>query len=272
MNSPDDKNNSYKSVIPHLQELKNRISKCLLFIFIIFLILFPFADQIYNIIAEPLITKLPQDSNMIAIDVASPFFIPFKLVLFLSIFITIPYLLYHMWRFIAPGLYDHERKLVLPILISSSLLFYLGAAFAYFVVFPLIFAFFISIAPEGIAVMTDIGRYLDFVVTLFFAFGFAFEVPIITIILVMTNATTKENLIKKRPYVIVGAFILGMLLTPPDVISQVLLAIPIWILYELGIFFSTFVSKPKQLEVDEELVDDVSTSSKKDIIDKKDGE
>ena len=265
MNSIEEKNSSFKSVIPHLQELKNRISKCLLFILIIFLVLFPFADEIYNIIAEPLITKLPQDSNMIAIDVASPFFIPFKLVLFLSIFITIPYLLYHMWRFIAPGLYDHEKKLVLPILISSSLLFYLGAAFAYFIVFPLIFAFFISIAPEGIAVMTDIGRYLDFVVTLFFAFGFAFEVPIITIILVMTNASTKENLIKKRPYVIVGAFIIGMLLTPPDVISQILLAVPIWILYELGIFFSTFVSSSKKVAITEELVDDISNTSNKNM-------
>ena len=195
---------------------------------------------------------------MIAIDVASPFFIPFKLVLILSIFLTIPYILYHLWKFVAPGLYEHEKKLVFPVLLSSSILFYLGAAFAYFVVFPLIFAFFVSIAPEGIAVMTDIGRYLDFVVTLFFAFGFAFEVPIVTILLVLTNVTTKESLIKKRPYVIVGAFIIGMLLTPPDIISQTLLAVPIWILYELGIFFSGFIKNKKSDDNKDELVDDLS--------------
>ena len=182
---------------------------------------------------------------MIAIDVASPFFIPFKLVMILAVFISIPYLLYHLWMFTAPGLYEKEKKLVLPILISSSLLFYLGAAFAYFVVFPLIFAFFISIAPEGISVMTDISRYLDFVITLFFAFGFAFEVPVITVILVLTNVSTPKSLSKKRPYVIVGAFIIGMLLTPPDVISQTLLAIPIWLLFELGIIFAKVIIKDK---------------------------
>ena len=241
MSSQTDNDNSFKSYIPHLKELKTRISKTLFFIFVIFLILFPFSDEIYTKLAAPLIASLPSGSNMIAIDVASPFFIPFKLVLILSIFLTIPYILYHLWKFVAPGLYEHEKKLVFPVLLSSSILFYLGAAFAYFVVFPLIFAFFVSIAPEGIAVMTDIGRYLDFVVTLFFAFGFAFEVPIVTILLVLTNVTTKESLIKKRPYVIVGAFIIGMLLTPPDIISQTLLAVPIWILYELGIFFSGFI-------------------------------
>tara|TARA_B100000427_G_scaffold325123_1_gene331443 strand:+ start:2734 stop:3543 length:810 start_codon:yes stop_codon:yes gene_type:complete len=258
MNSEKTNDNSFKSYIPHLKELKSRISKILFFILVIFIILFPFADEIYTRLAAPLIASLPSDSNMIAIDVASPFFIPFKLVLILSIFITIPFILYHLWRFIAPGLYEHEKKLIFPIILSSSILFYLGAAFAYFVVFPLIFAFFVSIAPEGIAVMTDIGRYLDFVVTLFFAFGFAFEVPIITIMLVYTNATTKERLIKKRPYVVVGAFIIGMLLTPPDVISQTLLAVPIWILYELGIFFSRFVNPKEHSEAKDELVDDLS--------------
>tara|TARA_B100000927_G_C16405823_1_gene445252 strand:- start:425 stop:1036 length:612 start_codon:yes stop_codon:yes gene_type:complete len=196
---------------------------------------------------------------MIAIDVASPFFIPFKLVMILSVFISIPYLLYHIWMFTAPGLYDKEKKLVLPILISSSLLFYLGAAFAYFVVFPLLFAFFISIAPTGIAVMTDIGRYLDFVITLFFAFGFAFEVPIITILLVITNVSTTQSLSKKRPYVIVGAFVVGMLLTPPDVVSQTLLAIPIWILYELGILFSKIISKNRKVS-SEVIYDDINSN------------
>jgi len=231
-----------------------------LLVFVIFLILFPFSDTIYTQLAAPLISKLPEGSNMIAIDVASPFFIPFKLVMILSIFISIPYLLYHLWMFTAPGLYDKEKKLVLPILVSSSILFYLGAAFAYFVVFPLIFSFFISIAPEGIAVMTDISRYLDFVITLFFAFGFAFEVPVITIILVITNVSTTKSLSEKRPYVIVGAFIVGMLLTPPDVISQTLLAIPIWILYEIGIFFSKIISRNK-MESNESIVDNINSNN-----------
>ena len=236
---------AYKSLVPHFKELKTSISKSLLCVLVFFLILFPFSDIIYNQLAEPLISRLPEGSSMIAIDVASPFFIPFKLVMILSIFISIPYLLYHLWMFTAPGLYDKEKKLVLPILISSSLLFYLGAAFAYFVVFPLIFAFFISIAPEGISVMTDISRYLDFVITLFFAFGFAFEVPVITVILVLTNVSTPKSLSSKRPYVIVGAFVIGMLLTPPDVISQTLLAIPIWLLFEIGIIFAKVITKDK---------------------------
>ena len=252
--------NSFNSLIPHLKELRTRLLKSLIFVLIIFLVLFPFADSIYNQLAEPLLDKLPVGSNMIAIDVASPFFIPFKLVLILSIFISIPYLLFHLWTFTAPGLYEKEKKLVLPILISSSLLFYLGAAFAYFVVFPLLFGFFISLAPEGISVMTDIGRYLDFVITLFFAFGLAFEVPIVTIILVATNVSTPKSLAAKRPYVIVGAFIVGMLLTPPDVISQTLLAIPIWILYELGIFFSKFISSTSKMS-DDVIYDNINDKS-----------
>ena len=258
MSKNSDADNSYNSLVPHFQELKSRLSKSLAFILVIFLLLFPFSDTIYNQLADPLIRNLPQNSSMIAIDVASPFFIPFKLVMILSVFISRPYLLYHIWMFTAPGLYDKEKKLVLPILISSSLLFYLGAAFAYFVVFPLLFSFFISIAPSGIAVMTDIGRYLDFVITLFFAFGFAFEVPIITILLVITNVSTTKSLSKKRPYVIVGAFVVGMLLTPPDVVSQTLLAIPIWILYELGILFSKIISKNRHVS-NEVIYDDIKS-------------
>jgi sec-independent protein translocase protein TatC len=260
MTSKDDSENSFKSIVPHFKELKTRLSKSLLFVFVIFIFLFPFSDTIYTQLAAPLISKLPEGSNMIAIDVASPFFIPFKLVMILSIFISIPYLLYHLWMFTAPGLYEKEKKLVLPILVSSSILFYLGAAFAYFVVFPLIFSFFISIAPEGISIMTDISRYLDFVITLFFAFGFAFEVPVVTIILVITNISTTKSLSEKRPYVIVGAFIVGMLLTPPDVISQTLLAIPIWLLYEIGIFFSKIISRNK-IENDESIVDDINSDN-----------
>tara|TARA_Y100001947_G_C10268249_1_gene273089 strand:- start:12 stop:809 length:798 start_codon:yes stop_codon:yes gene_type:complete len=260
MVSNNETESSFKSLVPHFQELKTRLTKSLIFITIIFLFLFPFSDSIYNQLADPLIRNLPESSTMIAIDVASPFFIPFKLVMILSIFISIPYLLYHLWMFTAPGLYEKEKKLVLPILVSSSLLFYLGAAFAYFVVFPLLFSFFIAIAPDGISIMTDIGRYLDFVITLFFAFGFAFEVPIITILLVITNVSTTQSLSRKRPYVIVGAFIVGMLLTPPDVVSQTLLAIPIWLLYELGIFFSRIISKNKEVS-DEVLIDDLDKNN-----------
>ena len=262
MDSKDEINNSFKSLVPHFQELKSRISKCLLFVLVFFIILFPFSDVIYTQLAEPLISKLPEGSNMIAIDVASPFFIPFKLVMILSVFISIPYLLYHLWMFTAPGLYEKEKKLVLPILVSSSILFYLGAAFAYFVVFPLIFAFFISIAPEGIAVMTDISRYLDFVITLFFAFGFAFEVPVITVLLVLTNVSTPTSLSKKRPYVIVGAFVIGMLLTPPDIISQTLLAIPIWFLFEVGIIFARILTKNRSSS-DVVLYDDIANKDNK---------
>jgi len=195
---------------------------------------------------------------MIAIDVASPFLIPFKLVIYLSIFIVIPYILYHLWSFIAPGLYSHEKKLIFPLIVSSSILFYLGAAFAYFVVFPLIFVFFIGIAPTDVAVMTDIGRYLDFVIALFFAFGFSFEVPIITVLLITSGITTKDKLISKRPYIIVGAFTLGMLLTPPDVISQILLALPMWLLYELGLYSSKFFKISKTSNETEEVYNDIA--------------
>jgi sec-independent protein translocase protein TatC len=224
----------------------------------IFILLIPFSGNIYNVLSIPLLNALPQGSEMIAIDVASPFLIPFKLVIYLSIFIVIPYILYHLWSFIAPGLYSHEKRLIFPLIISSSILFYLGAAFAYFVVFPLIFVFFIGIAPTDVAVMTDIGRYLDFVIALFFAFGFSFEVPIITVLLITSGITTKEKLVSKRPYIIVGAFTLGMLLTPPDVISQVLLALPMWLLYELGLYSSKFFKIRKTSNETEEVYNDIA--------------
>jgi len=195
---------------------------------------------------------------MIAIDVASPFLIPFKLVIYLSIFITIPYILYHLWSFIAPGLYSHEKRLIFPLILSSSFLFYLGASFAYFIVFPLIFVFFIGIAPTDVAIMTDIGRYLDFVIALFFAFGFSFEVPIITVLLITSGITTREKLASKRPYIIVGAFTIGMLLTPPDVISQILLALPMWLLYELGLYFSKYFKVRKAAKKDDEVYNDIA--------------
>jgi sec-independent protein translocase protein TatC len=191
---------------------------------------------------------MPAGSSMVAIDVASPFLTPFKLVFVLSIVLAIPIILYHVWGFIAPGLYTHEKRLALPIIVSSSILFYVGMTFAYFVVFPLMFAFFTRVAPEGVAVMTDIGRYLDFVMKIFIAFGVAFEVPIITFVLVKLGITTSDQMAAKRPYVIVGAFVIGMLLTPPDIISQFLLAIPVWLLFELGLLMSRLMINNKSTD------------------------
>lgn len=233
--------------ISHLIELRNRLLKVVLSVLIVFLGLASYANEIYSFLAGPLLAHLPENSTMIAIDVASPFFTPFKLALVLSIFIAVPFILYQFWAFVAPGLYKNERRMILPLLIASTFLFYLGVAFAYFVVFPLVFGFLTAAAPDGVAVMTDITKYLDFVLTLFFAFGLAFEVPIFTIVLVWTGLITPKALAEKRPYVIVGAFIIGMFLTPPDAISQTLLAIPMWLLFELGLLFSRlFVRKTAQ--------------------------
>jgi sec-independent protein translocase protein TatC len=225
-------------LIYHLIELRDRLLRVVLVVAVVFLALMPFANTLFSILSGPLMAHMPENSSMIAIEVASPFLIPFKLTLVLALFIAMPVVLYQMWAFVAPGLYRHERRLVLPLLVSSTLLFYAGAAFAYFVVFPLVFAFFTSTAPEGVSVMTDISRYLDFVLTLFFAFGAAFEVPVLTVLLVWTGMVDQDGLRKKRPYIIVGAFVVGMLLTPPDVISQTLLAVPVWLLFEAGVFFS----------------------------------
>lgn len=229
-----------QSFISHLIELRDRLLRSIVGVLIIFIALFPFANFLYSFLSGPLTRHLPEGSSMIAIEVASPLLIPLKLVLLLSVVIAVPWLLYQAWAFIAPGLYRHERQLVTPILISSTLLFYLGMVFAYFVVFPLVFSFFTSTAPDGVAVMTDIGKYLDFVILLFLAFGLAFEVPIVTVVLVKMDITTPQALALKRPYVIVGAFVVGMFLTPPDIISQILLALPVWLLFELGLFFSRF--------------------------------
>ena len=230
-------------LIDHLIELRTRILHSIFSILVIFLPLFYFANDIYAYISEPLRAFLPEGTTMIATEVASPFLTPFKLTLVLSIFVAMPYILHQLWSFIAPGLYSSEKKIAMPLLTSSILLFYAGIAFAFYIVFPLIFSFFTSAAPEGVTIMTDINRYLDFVLKLFFAFGLAFEIPIATLLLVWTGATTVDNLKKKRPYVIVGCFVFGMLLTPPDVISQILLAIPMWLLYEAGIVFSRFIQK-----------------------------
>jgi sec-independent protein translocase protein TatC len=230
--------------VEHLVELRDRLLRVVLAVLAFLVVLFPFANDLYAVLAEPLLRHLPEGTSMIATQVASPFLTPFKLTLVLSIFLAMPVVLYQVWSFVAPGLYKHERRLVFPLMITSSLLFYLGMAFAYFVVFPLMFAFFQAVAPEGVAIMTDITAYLDFVLKIFFAFGLAFEVPIATILLVWTGFTTPAALTSKRPYIIVGAFVFGMMLTPPDIISQTLLALPMWLLFELGILFSKiYVSK-----------------------------
>jgi sec-independent protein translocase protein TatC len=244
--SGTDKVDTEQPFISHLVELRDRLLRVILVVAVVFVALIPFANTLFSKLSGPLMAHMPSDSSMIAIEVASPFLIPFKLTLFIAVFISIPFILYQVWSFIAPGLYRHERRLAMPLLVSSTLLFYAGAAFAYFVVFPLVFAFFTSAAPEGVSVMTDISRYLDFVLTLFFAFGAAFEVPIVTVLLVWTGMSTQQSLRQKRPYIIVGAFVIGMVLTPPDVISQTLLAIPMWLLFELGVFFSGWFIRHKE--------------------------
>ncbi|MET0051031.1 MAG: twin-arginine translocase subunit TatC [Candidatus Thiodiazotropha sp.] len=233
-------------LVSHLIELRDRVLRMVLAVLIVFAVLFPFANDLYSAIAGPMREALPEGSTMISTKPIDPFLIPFKLSLQLAIFIAVPFILYQFWAFVAPGLYRHEKRLVMPLLISSTFLFYLGMAFAYFVVFPLVFSFLASTAPEGVEVATDMGSYLDFVMTLFFAFGVAFEVPIATIILVWLGITTPEKLRSKRPYIIVGAFIVGMLLTPPDIISQTLLALPMWCLFELGVIFSKGFVRDKE--------------------------
>jgi sec-independent protein translocase protein TatC len=227
-----------QTFISHLIELRNRLLKVIACVLFVFLGLTFYANQIYSYIAGPLLKHMPANSTMIAIDVASPFLTPFKLALIVAIFISIPVILYQFWAFVAPGLYKHERRLILPLLIASSVLFYAGVAFAYYAVFPLVFAFLTATAPVGVTVMTDITKYLDFALTMFFAFGICFEVPIFTIVMVWTGLVTPKQLAEQRPYVIVGAFIIGMFLTPPDAVSQTMLAIPMWLLFEIGLLFS----------------------------------
>lgn len=227
-------------LISHLIELRKRLLNCIIAVIGIFLCLVYFSNDIYQLVSAPLIAQLPAGASMIATDVASPFFTPIKLTIIVSVFLAVPVILYQVWAFIAPALYRHERKLVMPLLFSSSFLFYTGMAFAYFIVFPLAFGFFAKTAPHGVLIATDINNYLDFVMALFMAFGVSFEVPIAIVLLCWTGVTSPQELKKKRPYVLVGAFVVGMLLTPPDVFSQTLLAIPMYCLFEVGVFFSRF--------------------------------
>jgi sec-independent protein translocase protein TatC len=237
------------TLLSHLMELRNRLLKMVITVLVLFVCLVPFADTLFTLVAEPLMARLPEGTSMIATQVASPFLTPFNLSLAIAVFLAMPMLLYQGWAFVAPGLYKHERRLVMPLMVSSIFLFYAGVAFAYFVVFPLMFAFFTAVAPTGVAVMTDISAYLDFVLALFFAFGFAFEVPVATVLAVWAGFTTPAKLGQKRPYVLLGAFVLGMLLTPPDVISQTLLAVPVYILFEAGIIMAR-VMVPGHREVE----------------------
>jgi sec-independent protein translocase protein TatC len=250
-------------LISHLIELRQRMMHIILIILAIFLCLFYFANDLYTYLSAPLTALLPEGTSMIATDVTSPFFAPFKLTLVAAIFLAMPFVLHQIWGFIAPGLYKHEKRLGVPLLISSIFLFYAGIAFAYFVVFPLIFGFFTSVGPENVAVMTDISSYLNFVLKLFFAFGIVFEIPIATLLLIWSGAATVKGLREKRAYVIVGCFVMGMLLTPPDVISQSLLAIPMWLLFESGILLGViFVKKPSDPEEDEDEDEDFEAAIK----------
>jgi sec-independent protein translocase protein TatC len=229
--------------VSHLVELRDRLLRAIIVWLVLFAVLFPWARDLYSLLAAPLLAKLPAGGQMIATEVVTPFFVPIKVTLMAAFLIGLPYILYQVWAFVAPGLYESEKKLALPLVASSTLLFFAGMAFAYFLVLPVVFGFITSVAPEGVAVMTDISKYLDFVLTIFLAFGITFEVPVAVIVLVRFGVVTIDKLKEARPYVIVGAFVIAAIVTPPDVISQVMLAVPMWMLYEAGIFLARFVGR-----------------------------
>lgn len=245
-----DTSSKEESFISHLIELRNRLMRAVVAVALIFIALFPWANDLYTALAQPLIGKLPQGSQMIATGVVTTFFIPLKVAMMTAFLIALPYVLYQVWAFVAPGLYLHERKLGLPLLVASVALFFIGMSFAYFLVFPVVFGFLAGTTPEGVNFAPDIGAYLDFVMTLFLAFGVTFEVPVVVILLVLTNLVSVQKLREARPYVIVGAFVIGAIFTPPDVISQIMLAVPLWLLYELGIILGAFMRKVKPLQRD----------------------
>jgi sec-independent protein translocase protein TatC len=231
-----------ESFLSHLVELRTRLVRSIIAVVVVLLCLFPFAKRIYAILAEPLLRVLPQGSTMIATDVTGTFLVPLKVTLMTAFLIALPYVLYQAWAFVAPGLYQHEKRLALPVLGSSVLFFAIGMCFAYFVVFPVAFGFFAGYTPAGVQMMTDIDKYLSFVLTMFIAFGITFETPVVVVVLVRMRFVTVEKLRSFRPYVIVGAFVVGAIFTPPDVISQSLLAVPLWLLYELGLMLARFVA------------------------------
>ena len=237
----DVRQSTENTLMYHLVELRSRLIRCIIATVIVVLVLSPFSDTIYLFLAEPMLEQLPAQGSLVATKVASPFLTPFKLLLFLSFLVALPFILFQIWAFIAPGLYDSERRLIFPLVFSTTVLFYLGILFAYYVIFPIIFAFFASTTPEGVNLMTDISEYLSFCIKLFLAFGLAFEVPLVTFVLIRSGLTTIEAMRKKRPYIILVAFILGMLLTPPDFVSQILLALPIWVLFEIALILTSIL-------------------------------
>lgn len=231
-------------LITHLIELRNRLLRAVIVVLVFFLSLFYFANDLYLILVEPLSVLMPIDGEMIATGVTAPFLVPFKMTFVLSVLLAVPFILHQIWAFISPGLYQHEKKFAIPLLLSSIVLFYAGIAFAYFVVLPLVFGFFTAVGPEGISFMPDIGNILDFILKIFFAFGIAFEIPIATFLMVLSGITTVQALSQKRPYVFLGCFVFGMLITPPDVISQTVLAVPMWMLFEVGVLAARMIKKP----------------------------
>ena len=244
------------SLLSHLVELRSRLMKAAAAVLVIFVGLVPFAQEVFTLVAQPLMSKLPEGTSMIATRVASPFLTPFKTAFWVAVFAAMPIVIYQAWAFVAPGLYKREKKVAMPLVISSIMLFYSGAAFAYYVVFPLMFGFFTAATPEGVAMMTDIGEYLDFILVLFFTFGIAFEVPIAILLLVGAGIVSPKSLSRKRPYILLGAFTLGMLLTPPDMISQTLLAVPLFLLYEIGILMARILLRKRAAKQEEEAAAD----------------
>ncbi|MDO9394510.1 MAG: twin-arginine translocase subunit TatC [Methylotenera sp.] len=234
-----------ENFISHLIELRDRLLRMVIGFVVVFIAFFPFANKIYALLAAPLLSKLPAGGQMIATAVTTPFFVPMKVAMMAAFIVSLPHTMYQLWAFIAPGLYAHEKKFMIPMIVASSSLFLAGMAFAYFLVFPVVFGFIVGTAPAGVAVMTDIGNYLDFVLTLFFAFGLAFQVPIAVVMGVRFGWVTIAQLKEGRGYVVVGAFVIGAIFTPPDIISQFMLAVPIWLLYELGIIVATFTKPSK---------------------------
>ena len=239
MSTPED------SFISHLIEMRDRLLRAVIAVVVLFVLLFPWAQDLYALLAKPMLESLPQGGQMIATEVTTPFFVPIKVTMMTAFLLALPWVFYQAWAFVAPGLYQHEKRLGVPLVITSVILFLLGMAFAYFLVFPVVFGFIVGVAPEGVAVMTDIGKYLDFVLTMFLAFGITFEVPVAVVLLVKMGMVSIAKLREIRPYVVVGAFVIGAIFTPPDVISQFMLAVPMWLLYELGIIVASMITKPR---------------------------
>lgn len=232
-----------ENFIAHLIELRKRLLNSVVAMLLVFICLFPFSGTLYSLLAHPLLAKLPKGGQMIATDVTTPFFVPIKVAMMAAFLIALPYILYQLWRFVAPGLYAHEKRMVLPLIVASTALFFCGMAFAYFIVFPVVFGFITANAPQGVAVMTDIEKYLSFALTMFVAFGVTFQVPVAVVVLVHMGMVSTAKLKEIRPYVIVGAFIVGAIFTPPDVVSQFMLAMPLWLLYETGIVVAGWTTK-----------------------------